>query len=585
MNNRPLIRVIGASFALTAILLLAACGGGGESTATGTAQPPTTQSPTPSDENEGEGTSTALSGRVIDGYLGGATVFVDVNWSLAHEDGEPTATTNSDGSFEFNEADLAAFPCFKERPIVAEVPKGAEDSDRGTVNSPFKLVYLPASENAALHSNTDINITPFTTLFASVVASSKTSVNAGNISVTDGCSPVAGDVAAEVSKSIGVIEDQLFAKSGLSLSTFYSDFIEGGDEEKAQAAKKLSDYFKATYKLASEVQEDFRTEYDTPAVISIYPDVNAVADILLGKLTAAMPLDIAVRAEATTTEDTGWTATELLLVQGVYLLDGQYLVDWQCGEGQTGACPYQPVQLDSLLKTAKYYRDDVDWLRTDEATGYDLHLGNVFTYRWNEDLSDYRCYLVDEFAANNPSAMAFTEGNSDPDDIKKPQFLSGEYTGGQLDAPPADCQYEDAPLVYVFRDEIFPKTTARGYWKAIVQYSFDVNALDTSRIQYLATTSLYDDRKTFDSAAAVAELQQLPWSPSQLPDMIASLQPTEWFSLSVWGDNYHAIYVTLGEKCEVYSIGADGAETLISSVTDDQAAAQEMCFGDLSQWP
>lgn len=578
---RGLILVLGF-----AVLLLGGCGGGGGSDG-GTASPPPD-----SGASSGTGDTTspqppapAIDGHVIDGYVKGAKVFIDVNWSLSYDEGEPVATSAENGNFEFSDADLSDFPCYSERPIVAEVPQGAEDTDRGLVNAPFKLVYLPPGLAGDTDTQADVNITPFTTLLAAVVADAKDSADVQSIAVSDGCGSPAGEVAAEVSSQLDSIQKNILQPAGISLVTFYDDFVKNGNGQRAQAAAVLSDYFKATYQLASEFQKKFLASYDSPANINIFPDTSVIADILAGNTPEAIPLTVSIYGDAQTTDGAGWTATELLTANGVYLLGGQYLVDWQCGEGPTGACTYQPVELDSLLKTAKSYKDVVDWVRTDESTGYDLHLGNTFWLDWKDDLADYRCYLADRFIVENPDAMPYKDGDQSADGITEPQFLEGEYYGGQNQDPPIDCQYEDAPLVYVFRSEIFPRVTANGYWKSTVQYSFDVNALDTSRIKYLATTSLYSQRDTFDAEAGAKEIEDLPWSPSQITDMKAGLQPNEWFSVTVEGDNFLATYVSLTPKCTTYSKAADGSKTVISTVTGDDTAAQTLCFGDLTQWP
>ena len=82
---------------LSVATALAACGGGGDS---GPSQPsaggggtPTTPAP-------------AVTGKAIDGYLVGATVWLDLNNNGVCDSGEPTAVTN--GTAIEQEHDLAA---------------------------------------------------------------------------------------------------------------------------------------------------------------------------------------------------------------------------------------------------------------------------------------------------------------------------------------------------------------------------------------------------------------------------------------------------------------------------------------------
>lgn len=70
-------------------LTLAACGGGGDSTST--TAPLTTSN---------------LSGVAVDGYIAGATVCLDLNNNNLCDNGEPSATTASNGSFTLNTTGL-----------------------------------------------------------------------------------------------------------------------------------------------------------------------------------------------------------------------------------------------------------------------------------------------------------------------------------------------------------------------------------------------------------------------------------------------------------------------------------------------
>ena len=85
------------------VLVIAGCGGGGgNSVQPATSSLPATQS-----------NVIAVQGKVIDGYVAGATVFVDMNWSLAWEQGEPKTTTDANGNYQFTLNDFVSFPCYQ----------------------------------------------------------------------------------------------------------------------------------------------------------------------------------------------------------------------------------------------------------------------------------------------------------------------------------------------------------------------------------------------------------------------------------------------------------------------------------------
>jgi len=107
--------------AMIAAGLIAGCGGGGTAPATGT---------------------TAVSGKVADGYLFGATVFLDKNGNYQLDAGEPSTTTDANGNYTLNvdPADVGKYP------IVALVIKGQTiDKDTGMSVTGSYVLSMPAT--------------------------------------------------------------------------------------------------------------------------------------------------------------------------------------------------------------------------------------------------------------------------------------------------------------------------------------------------------------------------------------------------------------------------------------------------------
>lgn len=96
------------SAVLLACLALAGCGGGGGS-------------PTPS-------TIASIGGTVIDGYIEGASVCLDVNVNQTCDANEPSATTAKDGSYKLDTSSLTSDQ-IKAAHLLTVVPDTAKDSD------------------------------------------------------------------------------------------------------------------------------------------------------------------------------------------------------------------------------------------------------------------------------------------------------------------------------------------------------------------------------------------------------------------------------------------------------------------------
>jgi hypothetical protein len=120
------------------VALLAACGGGGNNK------------------------SFEANGRVIDGYLVDAHVFIDLNANLKHDSGEPSTYTNESGQYAFS--DLKIDPT--QFSVVAEVIAGkTKDLDYPSAFvSKSYVMTAPAGYS---------NITPITTVVAARVRSSR----------------------------------------------------------------------------------------------------------------------------------------------------------------------------------------------------------------------------------------------------------------------------------------------------------------------------------------------------------------------------------------------------------------------------
>jgi hypothetical protein len=134
--------------AVVTVGLIAGCGGGGSSTPAST---------------------TAVSGKVADGYLVGATVFLDRNGNYQMDAGEPSTTTDANGAYTLNvdPADVGKYP------IVAMAIKGqAIDKDTNqTVPNSYMLSMPAAAVSGTVSSNF---ISPMSTLIREKMAANPT---------------------------------------------------------------------------------------------------------------------------------------------------------------------------------------------------------------------------------------------------------------------------------------------------------------------------------------------------------------------------------------------------------------------------
>jgi len=103
----------------------------------------------------------AIVGRTIDGYIKGASVFLDINGNLTQDQGEPVALSGDGGLFEIPLTAEQA-ECKNLAPVVADVPVGAVDTSTGEITEAFQMVLPPGT--VEITSDEEIYITPITSV-------------------------------------------------------------------------------------------------------------------------------------------------------------------------------------------------------------------------------------------------------------------------------------------------------------------------------------------------------------------------------------------------------------------------------------
>ena len=198
-------------------LALSACGGGGGSDSDST-NPPAVKS--------------SIQGKAIDGYIKGATVYLDLNFNKRLDAGEPSSVTTELGDYRM-ELTGAQEQCAEYVPLVVDVPVGAVDLDTGVVEQAYQMVlppkFTPISNDDLLH------VTPLTTVLWSDVEKQLASDGALT------CQSVMADqlkrekIAFELREST----NRVIKHYNISEKKLYADYIASGDSETATLAMEI----------------------------------------------------------------------------------------------------------------------------------------------------------------------------------------------------------------------------------------------------------------------------------------------------------------------------------------------------------
>ncbi|MDQ6974329.1 MAG: DUF5011 domain-containing protein, partial [Mariprofundaceae bacterium] len=134
---------------MAVIFTLSSCGGGASTT------------PTPVTTNTAPATIIQLAGVVVDGYMKGATAFVDRNNNGQLDAGEPSSITDAKGAFT-----LTGLQAGDENyPIVVDIPTTAIDSDTGKAVGKHSIMNTPAPKTLSKK----VVISPITTMIKTVM--------------------------------------------------------------------------------------------------------------------------------------------------------------------------------------------------------------------------------------------------------------------------------------------------------------------------------------------------------------------------------------------------------------------------------
>ncbi|MGF1843542.1 hypothetical protein L4C39_10190 [Vibrio clamense] len=248
MTNKSTKILLAASM-VSAVLM--GCGGGGGSSS--------------------GGSSASIAGKAIDGYIIGATVYLDLNFNGQMESNEPSVVTIEEGEFELIIPSNIA-KCSEYVPVVVDVPVGAIDTDHP--DTPIDEAYqMTISPKFALTTDSDLlNLTPLTSIVWTQVEQELRDSNGGQLS----CDSVLKGEALrqDIKQRLQAQEIRVAERYNVTVDELYSDYIATGGD----AGNKLHEMAK---KLVPGLQKSYA---ETKELIDANPDArSAWVEYFFGK--------------------------------------------------------------------------------------------------------------------------------------------------------------------------------------------------------------------------------------------------------------------------------------------------------------
>lgn len=385
-------------------LLLVSCGGGGGggSSAPSLAQTPTTPTnpttpttpTTPSNSNQLD--EVGVAGNVIDGYVSGATVFIDENFNLTYDEGELYAETDDNGAYELKGANQrfiqlgyveaiedseevnllveqglldAYYACWRDRPIVADVPEGANDSSTGLVREPYQMV-LPASISRFVYGDDVLNITPFTNFLVDAVQTVIVE-NEVELSLEQGCSDEGDAVQELVTDEVNALLADFQDTYEFTFEDLVSNFMEQirNDKITEENAQIIASWLPKFLSIKTQVGEEMSTTFEK----SVYPQFNIEDSSKDALINGTDPEEVAVGFNSFfkgAENDDGWYYTHYITSWGSKLNKTGELIPFKCADG-TPSCNITSYSLDDYYNASAYWMNRIEFKNDSSIPGHE----------------------------------------------------------------------------------------------------------------------------------------------------------------------------------------------------------------------
>ena len=450
----------------------------------------------------------AISGKTIDGYIEGANVFFDVNFNQRLDAGEYSATTNENGFFEIR-VNAEDESCVKARPIIADVPVGANDSSLGEVTKAYQMV-LPSVNDAG---SNQIVISPFTSLIGEAILKGKNSSDLSeDLSVAEGCSTAGDKVAENISTEVSSLINEIESTFNVTWADLISDFVATGGSGNIteDIAAKVAAFFPYYKEIKDEISSELSSRYNKDVTPNVSLSKDALEAILSDGEFTELPLEF-FSVYQTSPNTQGFYNVDEISSTGATVTANGELKRHLCTLSNLSNCDISGLTLNGVGNASKNYNRQVN-INNDNFT-VDGVVGNI-----NIRGRDSRGVRNED---SNPESYCESEETIQfvgPQDTRGLQ-MEYRYGFGRGVNNLIDCSLlpNYGPSISLRiekqgRGENFPDTAPT--WAI----QFGVNNLGTSRLTESKVFNIIDN-DDLDPEALIKEVALIPAAFSEISEM------------------------------------------------------------------
>lgn len=195
-----------------------------------------------------------ITGKVIDGYVTGATVWLDINGNALKDADEPATISKDLGDYSL-ELSSAQLECAAYSTLYVDVPVGAVDADSGPVTEAYQMarppLFKPLTNNDVLH------ISPLTTVLSEQIIA-KLSVQSGN---ANSCESLKANqsLRQNLRNELENLIVSMVKKHNISAEKIFADFIQNKDAESHKLALSIVKGLQASFAYRDTLKKQYPT--------------------------------------------------------------------------------------------------------------------------------------------------------------------------------------------------------------------------------------------------------------------------------------------------------------------------------------
>ena len=204
------------------------------------------------DEDKTNTGKNLLSGKVIDGYISGATIYLDTNFNGIQDNNEAKVISSDLGSFEFSLTDSQK-ECLAYVPVRVDVPVGAVDADLGAVTSAFSMVLPPTF--GFVESSEQLNVTPLTSVLWDEIEKLLEEGVGSDLT----CQTVKENISSLPSfqESLSTSISNVVRHYNIPANKIFADYIANDDEDLSTKAELIVKGLKKSFAETAELRAEY----------------------------------------------------------------------------------------------------------------------------------------------------------------------------------------------------------------------------------------------------------------------------------------------------------------------------------------